>query len=135
MGAVGCISTQINFTVSLTVCLACEVTQKAALAGCVWVDSNGEIGWQSPQPWACHGVDGTASLRWCQRRRNRGRTGDYSSSMQTGASIDDGGRQRPTVAMGPHSQLRLLILSIQQSTNILGNRLEVSIVKTRKSYH
>jgi hypothetical protein len=64
-----------------------------------------------------------------------GAGGDYSSSMQTGASIDDGGRHRPMVAMGPHSQLRLLILSIQQSTNILGNRLEVSIVKTRKSYH
>jgi hypothetical protein len=73
MGAVGCASTQINFSVCLTVCLECEVTQKAALSGCVWVDSDGEIGWQSPQPWACHGVDGTASLRWCQRRQNRGR--------------------------------------------------------------
>jgi hypothetical protein len=52
-----------------------------------------------------------------------GAGGDYSSSMQTGALIDDGGRHRPMVATGPHSQLRLLILSIQQSTNILGNRL------------
>jgi hypothetical protein len=35
------------------------------------------------------------------------------------ASIDHGGRRRPTAAMKPHSRL----LSIQQSTNILGNRL------------
>ena len=50
-----------------------------------------------------------------------GAEGDYSYSMQTRASIDDGGRHRPTAATGPHSWL----LSIQQSKNILvlGNRL------------
>jgi hypothetical protein len=36
-------------------------------------------------------------------------------SMQFLASIDHGGRRRPTAAMKPHSQL----LSIQQSANIL----------------
>ena len=40
-------------------------------------------------------------------------------SMRFLASIDHGGRRRPTAAMKPHSRL----LSIQQSTNILGNRL------------
>jgi hypothetical protein len=44
-----------------------------------------------------------------------GAGGDYSYSMQTRASIDDGGRCRPTAATGPHSRL----LSIQQSTNII----------------
>jgi len=39
-------------------------------------------------------------------------------SMQFLASIDHGGRRRPTAAMKPHSRL----LSIQQSTTILGNR-------------
>ena len=39
--------------------------------------------------------------------------------MGTCALINDGGRRRPTVATGPHSRL----LSIQQSTHILGNRL------------
>jgi len=34
------------------------------------------------------------------------------------ASIDHGGRRHPTAAMKPYSRL----LSIQQSTNILGNR-------------
>ena len=48
-----------------------------------------------------------------------GAGGDYSSSMRTRASIDYGGRRHPTVTTGPHSRL----LSIQQSTNILGNRL------------
>jgi hypothetical protein len=48
-----------------------------------------------------------------------GAGGDYSSSMRTGASIVDDGRRCPTVATRPHSWL----LSIQQSTNILGNRL------------
>ena len=48
-----------------------------------------------------------------------GAGGDYSSCMQTSASINDGGRLRPTVATGPHSQL----LSIQQSADMLGNRL------------
>ena len=47
-----------------------------------------------------------------------GAGGDYSSSMQTRASINDDGRQHPTVAMGSHSWL----LSIQQSTNILCDR-------------
>ena len=40
-------------------------------------------------------------------------------SMRFLVSIDHGGRRRPTAAMKPHSRL----LSIQQSTNILGNRL------------
>jgi hypothetical protein len=40
-------------------------------------------------------------------------------SMRFLASIDHGGRRRPTAAIKPHSRL----LSIQQSTNILGNRL------------
>ena len=40
-------------------------------------------------------------------------------SMRFLASIDHGGRRRPTAAMKPHSRL----LSIQQSANILGNRL------------
>ena len=35
------------------------------------------------------------------------------------APINHGGRRCPTAAMKPHSRL----LSIQQSTNILGNRL------------
>ena len=40
-------------------------------------------------------------------------------SMRFLASINHGGRRRPTAAMKPHSRL----LSIQQSTNILGDRL------------
>ena len=40
-------------------------------------------------------------------------------SMQFLASIDHGGRRLPTAAMKPHSRL----LSIQQSANILCNRL------------
>ena len=44
--------------------------------------------------------------------------GDYSYSIRTCASIDDGGRHRPTVATGPYSRL----LSIQQSTNIICDR-------------
>ena len=39
--------------------------------------------------------------------------------MQFLASIDHGGRHRPTAAMKPHSRL----LSIQQSANILCDRL------------
>jgi hypothetical protein len=40
-------------------------------------------------------------------------------SMRFLVSIDHGGRRRPTAAMKPHSRL----LSIQQSANILCNRL------------
>ena len=40
-------------------------------------------------------------------------------SMRFLASIDHGGGRRPMAAMKPHSRL----LSIQQSINILGNRL------------
>ena len=40
-------------------------------------------------------------------------------SMRFLASINHGGRRHPTAAMKPHSRL----LSIEQSTNILGNRL------------
>jgi hypothetical protein len=39
--------------------------------------------------------------------------------MRFRRSIDDGGHHRCTTAMGPHSRL----LSIQQSANILCNRL------------
>ena len=45
--------------------------------------------------------------------------GEVFCSMRFLASIDHNGRHRPTAAMRPHSWL----LSIQQSTNILGNRL------------
>jgi hypothetical protein len=45
--------------------------------------------------------------------------GEVFCSMRFLASIDHNGRRRPTAAMRPHSRL----LSIQQSTNILGNRL------------
>jgi len=45
--------------------------------------------------------------------------GEVFCSMGFLASIDHDGRHRPTAAMRPHSRL----LSIQQSTNILGNRL------------
>ncbi len=44
---------------------------------------------------------------------------EVSYTMQFRASIDDGGHRRRTTAMGPHSRL----LSIQQSANILGDRL------------
>jgi hypothetical protein len=47
-----------------------------------------------------------------------GTGGDYSHSMRTRASIDDGGRRRPTAATEPHSRL----LSIQQSTNTICDR-------------
>ena len=40
-------------------------------------------------------------------------------SMRFLASIDHGGRRRPTAAMKPHSRL----LSIQQSANIICDRL------------
>ncbi len=49
-----------------------------------------------------------------------GAGGDYSYSMRTRASIDDGGRRRPTAATGPGPHSRLL--SIQQSTNIICDR-------------
>jgi hypothetical protein len=44
---------------------------------------------------------------------------EVSYTMQFRASIDDGGHHLCTKAMGPHSRL----LSIQQSSNILCNRL------------
>jgi hypothetical protein len=49
-----------------------------------------------------------------------GAGGEVFCSMRFLASIDHGGRRGPTAAMRPYSRL----LSIQQSTNILGNRLE-----------
>jgi hypothetical protein len=49
--------------------------------------------------------------------------------MQFLVSINRGGRHRPTTAMKPHSQL----LSIQQSANILCNRLV--LLKLEKNYH
>jgi len=55
-----------------------------------------------------------------------GAGGDYSHSMQTCASIDDGGHRHPTVATGPHSWL----LSIQQSTNIICDR--TTLLKLKK---
>ncbi len=48
-----------------------------------------------------------------------GAGGEVFCSMQFLASIDHGGRHRPAAAMRPHSQRR----SIQQSANMLGNRL------------
>ena len=45
--------------------------------------------------------------------------GEVVCSMRFLASIDHDGRCHPTAAMRPHSRL----LSIQQSTNILGDRL------------
>jgi hypothetical protein len=45
--------------------------------------------------------------------------GEVFFSMRFLASIDHGGRLRPTAATRPYSRL----LSIQQSTNILGNWL------------
>jgi hypothetical protein len=50
-------------------------------------------------------------------------------SMQFLALIDHGGQRRPTAAMKPHSRL----LSIQQSANILCNRLV--LLKLEKNYH
>jgi hypothetical protein len=44
---------------------------------------------------------------------------ELSYMMQFCASIDNGGHRHRTTAMGPHSRL----LSIQQSANILCNRL------------
>ena len=48
-----------------------------------------------------------------------GEGGEVFCSMRFLASIDHGGRRLPTAAMKPHSRR----LSIQQSANILGNRL------------
>ena len=48
-----------------------------------------------------------------------GEGGEVFCSMRFLASIDHGGRRRPTAAMKPHSRL----LSIQQSANILCDRL------------
>ena len=48
-----------------------------------------------------------------------GAGGEVFFSMRFLASIDHGSRRHPTAAMRPYSQL----LSIQQSTNIIGNRL------------
>ena len=48
-----------------------------------------------------------------------GAGGEAFCSMQFLASINHDGRRHPTAAMRPHSRL----LSIQQSTNILGKRL------------
>jgi hypothetical protein len=57
-----------------------------------------------------------------------GAWGDYSSSMRTCASIDDGGHRRPapTVTAGPHSRL------CEHTTISKHARQQVSIVKTRK---
>ena len=45
--------------------------------------------------------------------------GEVFCSMQFLASIDHGGRRRPTAAMRPYSRR----VSIQQSAGMLGNRL------------
>jgi len=47
-----------------------------------------------------------------------GAGGEVFCSMRFLTSIDHGGRHGPTAAMRPYSRL----LSIQQSTDILGNR-------------
>jgi hypothetical protein len=52
-----------------------------------------------------------------EERRRGGVGGDFYN-RQKNASIDNGGRRRPTAIMGPHSRHR----SIQQSANILCNR-------------
>ena len=52
--------------------------------------------------------------------------GEVFCLMQFIASIDHGGRYRPTATMRPHSRHR----SIQQSANMLGNRLV--LLKLRK---
>jgi hypothetical protein len=57
----------------------------------------------------------------------KGTGGDDSSTMGIVASIDHGGRCRPTAATGPHSHQQ----TIQQSTNIL---YMVLVVKTRIYY-
>ncbi len=49
-----------------------------------------------------------------------GAGGEVFCSMRFLASIDHGGRHCPTAAMRPHSRRR----SIQQSANMLGNRIE-----------
>ena len=48
-----------------------------------------------------------------------GAGGEVFCLMQFLASIDHSGRRGPTAAVRPYSRL----LSIQQSTNILGNRI------------
>ena len=48
-----------------------------------------------------------------------GAGGEVFCSMRFLASIDHGSRHDPTATMRPYSRL----LSVQQSTNILGNRL------------
>jgi hypothetical protein len=48
-----------------------------------------------------------------------GAGGEVFCLMRFLASIDHGGHRHPTTTMRPHSQRR----SIQQSANILGNRL------------
>ncbi len=48
----------------------------------------------------------------------RGTGGDDSYNRQVCTLIDHGSRRHPMAAMGPHS----LLLSIQQSANILWNR-------------
>jgi hypothetical protein len=47
--------------------------------------------------------------------------GEVFCLMQFLAWIDHGGRHHPTATIRPHSQCR----SIQQSVNMLGNRLEL----------
>ncbi len=51
--------------------------------------------------------------------RGTGPGDKVSYTMQFCASINDGGHRHHMTAMGPHSQL----LSIQQSSNILCNKL------------
>ena len=54
--------------------------------------------------------------------------GEVFCSMRFLASIDHDGHRHPTAAMRPHSRL----FSIQQSTNILGNRLVLVLLKLEK---
>ena len=54
-----------------------------------------------------------------------GAGGEVFCSMQFLVLINHGGRRGPTATMRPYAR----ILSIQQSTNILGNRLSLKLEK------
>ena len=58
--------------------------------------------------------------------RGRGSVGGNLYNSTKKKSIDHDGRRRPTAATGPHSRL----LSIQQSTNILIDR--ITLLKLEK---
>jgi hypothetical protein len=57
---------------------------------------------------------------------------DYSHSMRTRASINDGGRRRPTATTGPHSQLLSIQQSSEHTTIIKRNMQQDYVVKLEK---